>query len=271
MLVQTLKHRINFIAKVLLVLASVSTIAYARIDGPIFNPASVALTGGTINGTPIGGTTPAAVAGTTLSGTTLSLSSNVTMTGVAGGTRYYITTEDGTGTGRVVLQAGGGSAGYGGAINLYANTHATHPGDVVAGLSNGSAGCFRVNTSGIDNGTTIFSACNGAVTTTGTITGTTINGTSGMQINGVALKVVLSGTTPAIGGGALLAGACASDTVAVTSSTTAMSVSVTPVTYPGDGVTWSGYVSSAGTVTVKVCGIIAVTPTSSTYNVRVLQ
>lgn len=82
---------------------------------------------------------------------------------------------------------------------------------------------------------------------------------------------ILIGTTGSIGGGVLIAGACTSGTVAVTSSTTAMSVVATPVTYPGDGVTWSGYVSTAGTVTVKVCAIVGLTPGASNYNVRVIQ
>lgn len=81
----------------------------------------------------------------------------------------------------------------------------------------------------------------------------------------------LVGTTPSIGGAALLAGAAASNTVNVAGATTGMAVSVTPVTYPGDGVVWSGYVSSPGVVTVKVTGVIAVTPVASTYNVRVTQ
>lgn len=81
----------------------------------------------------------------------------------------------------------------------------------------------------------------------------------------------LTGTTGSIGGGALLAGACTSGTVAVTGATTSMAVVATPVTYPTDGFDWAAYVSTAGTVTVKVCGLIAGTPTASTYNVRVLQ
>lgn len=81
----------------------------------------------------------------------------------------------------------------------------------------------------------------------------------------------LFGTTGSIGGGALLAGACTSGTVAVSGSTTAMAVSASPVTYPGDGNYWLAYVSTAGTVTVKVCGAVAGTPTASAYNVRVIQ
>lgn len=90
-------------------------------------------------------------------------------------------------------------------------------------------------------------------------------------LKGVATVPILSATTASIGGGALGAGACASGTVAVAGSTTAMPVAASPVTYPGDGIVWHGYVSVAGTVTVKVCAITALTPTASTYNVRVVQ
>lgn len=86
-----------------------------------------------------------------------------------------------------------------------------------------------------------------------------------------AVSSVLTGTTGSIGGALLAAGACSSGTVAVTNSTTAMAVSVTPVTYPGDGNYWMGYVSTNGTVTVKICAAVAGTPGASTYNVRVLQ
>jgi hypothetical protein len=81
----------------------------------------------------------------------------------------------------------------------------------------------------------------------------------------------LSGTTGSIGGSALLAGACTSGTVSVTGATTGMVAIASPVTYPGDGFDWASYVSVAGTVTVKVCGFIAGTPTASAYNVRVIQ
>jgi hypothetical protein len=81
----------------------------------------------------------------------------------------------------------------------------------------------------------------------------------------------LTGTSGSIGGSLLAAGACSSGTVSVTSSTTAMAVIVTPVGYPGDSTFWKGYVSTAGTVTVKVCESVAGTPTATTYNVRVIQ
>lgn len=84
-----------------------------------------------------------------------------------------------------------------------------------------------------------------------------------------AVPSVLSGTSSAIGGGALLAGACASTTVTVTGATTSMLALATPATYPGDGNFWFAYVSSTNTVTLKVCGAIAITPASSTYLVKV--
>ncbi|CAG9256285.1 hypothetical protein [Paraburkholderia caribensis] len=80
----------------------------------------------------------------------------------------------------------------------------------------------------------------------------------------------LSGTSSSIGGSALAAGACSSGTVSVAGSTTSMAVAAAPATYPGDGIFWHGYVSSAGTVTVKVCASVSATPTASAYNVRVI-
>lgn len=99
---------------------------------------------------------------------------------------------------------------------------------------------------------------------------TTLNATT-VNVGGTAITPSLTGTTGSIGGGALLAGSCASGTVAVTGSTTAMAVAVTPNTYPGDGSIFFGYVSTNGTVTVKVCVVVALTPAGSTYNVKVVQ
>lgn len=120
--------------------------------------------------------------------------------------------------------------------------------------------------------TAVYSATGGGTpsTSASTIAGT-LNVVGALSQNGTAISPALSGTTSSIGGGALLAGACASGTVAVTNSTTAMAVAATPVTYPGDGAYWMGYVSTNGTVTVKVCAAVALTPSASTYNVRVIQ
>lgn len=83
-------------------------------------------------------------------------------------------------------------------------------------------------------------------------------------------SLLLTGTSGSIGGGALGAGAVATGTVTVTGATTAMSVVATPVAYPGNGFVWSGYVSSANTVTVVVTAVVAGTPSATAYNVRVI-
>ena len=85
------------------------------------------------------------------------------------------------------------------------------------------------------------------------------------------LAKVLSATSASIGGGALIAGACANTTTAVTGAATTMAVITTPTTYPGDGFFWHGYVSSANNVTVSVCASIAGTPTASTYIIRIIK
>lgn len=81
----------------------------------------------------------------------------------------------------------------------------------------------------------------------------------------------LSGTSTSIGGGALIAGACASTTVTISGATNAMVADVSPITYPGDGFYWRGYVSSSNTVTASVCAAVSGTPAASTYNIRVLR
>lgn len=98
-----------------------------------------------------------------------------------------------------------------------------------------------------------------------------------MNISGGGSLPTLVGTTSSIGGGALLAGACATGTVAVIGSTTGMPVVAAPAagTDPTNGgvlgVAWEGRVSVNGTVTVSVCAPIAGTPAAAAYNVRVIQ
>ena len=127
-----------------------------------------------------------------------------------------------------------------------------------------------------------FSGTNGCVTPSGNslqflnglgnwgaplVAGTGISFSSGTV---AVTSPSLTGTTAAIGGSTLIA-ACTSGTVTIASATTAMAVAATPVTYPGDSIRWAGYISSAGTATVKVCADVNGTPTSSPYVVRVIQ
>jgi len=95
--------------------------------------------------------------------------------------------------------------------------------------------------------------------------------TAGAAATNLGLAPAPTGTTGSIGGGALLAGTCATGAASVANTTTTMVVDVSPNTYPGDGIIFMGYVSANGTVTVKVCAILALTPTASTYNVRIIQ
>ena len=99
--------------------------------------------------------------GTTSPGAKLSVNGNIMISGVAGTNKYLMTDETNTGTGSITLQAGAGSAAYGGGINLYANNNATHPGDVSVGLSANGVSKFRINNYGVDNGTDLFTVLYG--------------------------------------------------------------------------------------------------------------
>jgi hypothetical protein len=84
---------------------------------------------------------------------------------------------------------------------------------------------------------------------------------------------IMIGTTGNIGGSALLAGACSTGTAAVLGAVPGMPVDVTAsdgTNIPALGVALSGTVTSSGTVTVSVCALVALTPASKTYNVRVI-
>lgn len=71
---------------------------------------------------------------------------------------YILTCGTNTATGVFGLQSGGGSGGFGGSLVMYSHAHATRPGSVVVGLSNGAAACFAVTDSGLAGGNVVFSA-----------------------------------------------------------------------------------------------------------------
>lgn len=105
-------------------------------------------------------------------------------------------------------------------------------------------------------------------TNTGIGCNTSINAAT---VNGFTPVAVLSGTSNSIGGGLLSVGTCATGTANVPGAALGMVSAATPNTYPGDGVQFQSYVSSSNTVTVKACALLLITPTATTYNVRVLQ
>jgi len=84
---------------------------------------------------------------------------------------------------------------------------------------------------------------------------------------------ILSGTTGTIGGAALAAGTCASGTAAVSGASVGVPVAVSASdgSLPSGLTMLSAAVTSAGTVSVQVCAVSAVTPRAVAYNVRVLQ
>lgn len=105
-----------------------------------------------------------------------------------------------------------------------------------------------------------------------TTSATTTNfATTNFLLNGLSVSPVIATTTASLGGGLLTAGSCASVQATTTQTiTTAMGVVVTPTTYPGDGTNWDAFIGPNNTVTVKVCGLVTVTPTVTTYNVRIV-
>lgn len=102
------------------------------------------------------------------------------------------------------------------------------------------------------------------------VNGGSVSGTSFIS-NGTTIKPNITATTISFGDVALTTGTCTSTSTTVTGATTGMAIATTPVTYPGDGVVWQSYVSSANVVTTKVCVIPSITPIASVYNLRVIQ
>lgn len=83
------------------------------------------------------------------------------------------------------------------------------------------------------------------------------------------MNEILNAVTGPIGGFTVEGGGCMFGTVAVAGATSGMTVSVSPQTYPGDGIWATGFVSSAGVVTVKVCSVNSGYIPVSLYNVAV--
>jgi hypothetical protein len=116
---------------------------------------------------------------------------NIQMTGVSGGTRYLLVNGDNTYTGSLTIQSGRGSGNFGAATVLYGHSHATYPGGVWVGRSNGSTGPIMFGTGGItpttvqmtldSNGNLILqsSATPATLTTNGQLT---VNATSNTNL-----------------------------------------------------------------------------------------
>jgi hypothetical protein len=113
----------------------------------------------------------------------------------AAGNRYILTGADATGTGQLVVQAGGGSASWGGTLNLFETAHATKGGWVGVGLGVANAK-FTINSVGFsDSGEVASIDRTGAATFAGAVSlstaGTTVSIKSGT--NAAAGTVTLVG------------------------------------------------------------------------------
>ena len=99
---------------------------------------------------------------------TISSAGDATFAASVQSTRWYIA-PNGTGAvynivnatnafaGTYNLQAGGGSAGFGGSLVMYGHSHASRAGYVSAGISTGSGGKFTVMNGGNGSGSDVFS------------------------------------------------------------------------------------------------------------------
>lgn len=150
-------------------------------------------------------------------GGVFNVAGQMSLSGVGGGTRRLgLLAETDTYNGAFALQAGGGSAGYGGGIVMYGHSHATKAGGIGIGISANSNGSFRVNTHGTDSGTDVFkvesngdiglytnpliqtNSSNGSITMQGGATngGGTIVLTGGNSTSDIVFKSQASTATP---------------------------------------------------------------------------
>lgn len=179
-----------------LFLSVLTAYSFAGIYGPVINTGGVASTGGTGTGKVVFNTSPTLITPVlgVASATSLTVTGNTTV-GSANTTDYIIKPGGSANTGALVIQSGPGSATSGGAINLYSHTNATHPGDVVVGISSGSGGSFRVNSAGTDGGTDVLSVVGASGNTA--VAGSFSAGTQ-YSVNGT---MVSSATAPTISSG----------------------------------------------------------------------
>lgn len=182
----------------------------------------------------------------------------------------------GTLTGNVTIVVPAGSY-LSGARRIGFQNNTTGAFTVTVKLSNGtgsSTGTGVVLPQGSNNSTSLTLYTNGVTDIwpeNGAAPNFIVTGT--LTVAGSNILPNLSGTSGSIGGSNLAQGACATGTVTITGATTSMVVRVTPVTFPGTGFWWQGYVSATNTVTVQVCSALGAmnAPTASVYNVRVTQ
>jgi hypothetical protein len=91
--------------------------------------------------------------------------------------------------------------------------------------------------------------------------------------NGNPILTALVGTTSAIGGSALTLGQQATGIASITGASAAVAagavIQATPISDVGDGFVWTASLTATDIITVKVLCLVAGTPTSTAYNVKV--
>lgn len=117
------------------------------------------------------------------------------VTGTAAGSDYIVKPGNAANTGKLQIQAGGGSAGYGGSFVLYSHSNASHPGDVVAAISTASGGAFRFNSGGLDTGTDVVTigGTTGNVATIGSVSAATQYNVNGTLLSSATAPTISSG------------------------------------------------------------------------------
>ena len=184
------------------------------------------------------------------------INQNLTLSPAApAATRYILLNTDNTYTGQFIIQAGGGSASFGGGLVMYGASHATRPGWVTAGLSSAGSNFFTVNTTGTGVGSDVFTVSSvGNVVANGSITVSQTAGIIGTTTNNNAS----AGSVGELLSGIVLVGSAVSLTTATPANIT--SVSLTAGDWDVWGEVWTA--PDAGTITSKV--VAAITATSAT-------
>jgi len=104
-------------------------------------------------------------------------------------------------TGTLQLQAGGGSASFGGGLIMYSASHATKPGWVSAGLSSQGGNFFTVNNQGTGVGTDVFTVSSaGNVVANGSLTAASATLTAALTGANGGTGIANTGKTITIGG-----------------------------------------------------------------------
>lgn len=220
---------------------------------------------GTINGTVIGPTTPAAIKGTVITSTTDYVGPNGNNCGTPtygwGGTNGMYTPNLGFDIGFST------SCGIIGLYLQYGSSHSQARLDNTAIL-------------GFTHTTTATDALDVAITRdapdvldcgNGTFQDKSCTFNAGVvNVSGVPVAGQLTGTTSSIGGSLLAgAGSCTTGTATVTGAVVGHTVGVST----SDGTSYNGLtsvsatVTATNTVTVNICAIAAVTPSAKTYNI----